>query len=146
MTFNSTVYQVFCQTVQVSWSNNTTAKPKVNGSTVVEVQTHSFENPTYTLQGVQLIEDVSSSTFTALTYPTLLSMARNKYDGTNGITFSVDYGVSSSKYLVGSNGSTTAIPVVIKSFNFPINTMDIYSDGSNKWHLPALTIVLQETA
>lgn len=140
LTFNSVEYKVLCQTVQVGWKNNVTAKPKVNGGTVVEAQTHSFENPTYTLQGVQLTEESGT-----LTYQALLQMAKNRYDGTNKVLLTVDYGVNTTKPLVGSNGTSTNIPVVITGFSFPINASDTYS-GSNSFYLPALTITLQETA
>lgn len=142
LTFDSVDYTVLCQTVQVGWNNNIVAKPKVNGGSVVEAQTLGFENPTYTLQGVQLTEEAGT-----LMYSTLISMAKNQYDGSNGITLTVDYGSTSSKLLVGSDGTTTAIPVVVKSFSFPIAVKDgMYDNGSNKFYVPTLNINLQETA
>lgn len=140
LTFGGEDYIVKCQGVQVAFTANTTAKPKVNAGSVTEVQTHGFENPLYTLQGVQLTEESST-----LTYGAILSMAKNKYDGTNGITLTVNYGVSADKLLVASDGVTTAIPVVVKSFNFPIPVADIY-EGASRFHLPVLSITLQETA
>ena len=146
LTYGGVPFTVYCNTVQVGWKNNNMAKSKANGGSVVEVVTQSFENPVYTLQGVHLVNEGLEST-SVMTYSDLLAMAKNQYTGSNAITLGFTYSQSgSTESLVGSDGSTTAIPVVIESFNFPINARNKYSDGTNEYYIPVGTIVLRETA
>ena len=140
LTFNSNEYNVSCSNITIGWKSNTVAKANANGTEAVEVQTQSFENPSYSLQGVGLIEGAGN-----LTYAILLDMAKNKYNGSNGITLTVDYGVGGTDLLVGSDGTTTDIPVVIKSFNFPIDTKEYDDDGTRR-HILTGSIMLMETA
>jgi len=133
LTYNNTEYLVPATGVTVGMQNNVFSETSVNGSSVSEVQTQSFTNPLYNIQGVHFT-GVSGT----LTYGVLLSMLKHKYDGTNEITLEVRYGDSTD--LVGSDGLTTVIPVVVKSFNFPILTTD-----SQDGYMPVGTIQLLET-
>ena len=144
LTYNSTDYIVRCNSVQPAWTNNLEGKPDANGTSAVEVHTNSFENPMYNIQGVVITEEAGT-----LTYAALLTMAKVKYDGTSTtrITLTVDYGENSAKNLVSSDGSTTAIPVVVKSFSPTIAVSGgKFDTGSNKVFVPQGSIVLKETA
>lgn len=133
LTYNGVEYKVPATGVTVGMQGNVFNKPNVNGDSVSVVQTQSFTNPLYTIQGVHF----TGATGT-LSYPVLLSMLKHKYDGSNAITLEVQYGDSS--LLVGSDGSSTLIPVVVKSFNFPIQTTD-----SVNGYMPIGSITLLET-
>jgi len=133
ITYNSTTYVVNGTSVTVAGQSNTFSKPNANGTDIVEVQTQSFNNPLYNIGGIHFTG--ASGT---LSYPILLSMLKHKYDGTNAITLEVQYGNGTN--LVGSDGVTTSIPVIVKSFNFPINTGDT-DDG----YMPVASLNLIET-
>lgn len=137
LTFDSTTYTIPCTSVTPAWNNNTVTSPKANGGSVSEIQTQSFDNPTYTITGAHFTGGAGS-----ITYDALLAMAKLKYDGTNAITLEVRYGLTGSTIdLVGSDGSTTAITVILNSFNFPISTKDTLQG-----YIPVGNIILQETA
>lgn len=146
LTFGGVTYGVLCQGVLIGWTNNTVSKPNANGTSVSEIQTQSFENPLYTLRNVELLESSSLYGSAMLTYPVLISMLKNKYDGTNGILLSVNYGASSSKKLVRSDGVTEDIPVVIKSFSPTIGLDKTYDGSATTYNMTGFNLVLQETA
>lgn len=141
LTYGGTDYTVYCKGVKFGWTNNLVSKPYANGTIVSEVQTQTWENPIYTLSGVELVERSG-----ALTYAKLMEMAKNKYDGSNGILLTVAYGYSTTKILPSSTGSTTGIPVVVKSFS-PAITLDRTYDGTDTvFSMTGFDLVLQETA
>jgi hypothetical protein len=145
LTYGGNDYVIYCNQVIVGWRGLNTAKPRANGMQVVEVQTQGFENPTYVLQGVHLINEGLASSGD-MTYANLLAMAKNQYTGSNTITFTFTFSNSgTTETLVGSNG-TSPIKVVIDSFSFPIDATSRYSDGSNQYYIPVGTITLRETA
>jgi hypothetical protein len=123
--------------VTVAWKNNNTADPYVNGTTAAKVQTQTFENPTYALTGVHF--DGGNN---VLTYADLLLLAKLRYNGSNSIKLTVVYGLAgSTSNLVASDGSTTAIPVVLRDFTFPIIVTE-----STGGYRPVATINFQETS
>ena len=65
-------------------------------------------------------------------------MAKVKYDGTNPIYLNVAYGSSST--LVARDGTTTAIPVIIDSFDLNFN-----HKNSQNGQIPAVSINFKET-
>lgn len=131
--YNGTTYTVNNTGVTVGGKTNLYNKPDTNGTTVVEVQTQGFNNPTYVLQGVHFTGKAGT-----LTYPALLNMYKHRYTGSNPIYLLVSYGASDN--LVASDGVSTSIPVVLDSFNFPINTQDT-RDG----YMPVGSINFVET-
>jgi hypothetical protein len=134
---NGTTYTVNNTGVTVGGQTNIFNKPNTNGTEVVEIQTQSFNNPTYVLQGVHFTGKAGT-----LTYSALLDMYKHRYTGSNPIYLMVSYGAiaSSDNTLVASDGVTTSIPVVMTSFNFPINTQDT-RDG----YMPVGSINFVET-
>jgi hypothetical protein len=89
-----------------------------------------------------------------LTYPMLLTLLKHKYGGASAtganapIIMTLTYGSpTSGKYtgatqnLVGFDGTTTSIRVVISNFNFPIDVTD-----SKEGYLPIASMTLLETA
>ena len=133
LTHDGTTYTVQATSVTVGGQANIVTTPDANGTEVTEVQTLSFANPIYNIQGVHF-----TGVADTLTYSALLDMLKHKYDGTNAITLQVRYGEDVD--LVGSDGTTTSIPVVVKNFNFPITTKD-----SKDGYMPVASIQLVET-
>ena len=130
-------YDVLCSSVQIGAKYNTTAPPKVNGGSVVEVSKQSFENPTYVLQGVNINDEG-----TTLTYDKLLEWwkLRNTSTG-NYLVLDVDYGVDSSSILPDSAGNKNGIKVVVSNYNINIGLQN-----SNGQRLGTGSISLIETA
>lgn len=147
LTYNSQDYTIFCTGVRVAWNNNNVSKPNANGTTAVNVQTQSFENPIYTLQGVHLTNEALESSDT-ITYNDLLTLAKVRYDGTSSTAIELTFTFSNSgttETLIGSDGSSP-IKVVVDSFNFPFIADTEYDDGTNEYYIPIGTITLRETA
>jgi hypothetical protein len=124
---------ILCDGVTVGFKRDVDLKPNANGGTLAYAQTQGQENPTISLRNVQFNGGTN-----VLTYTDLLALSKINYDGSNAPTLQVNYGPSSQ--LVGFNGSTTSIPVVIKDFTFNIDARDT-KDG----YLPSASINLVET-
>lgn len=137
ITFGGTTYSAFCRRLIVSGKTNTDAKPDVNGADAVSVQTLSYENPKYVFDGVELTGTARAGE-TALTYAKVLDIYRNRYDGTNGVTVSCIYGTSTN--LVGVDGTTTNIPVVLSDYSLPLDAKD-----SKDAELPSMKLTFMET-
>lgn len=133
LTHDSTTYLVNGIGVAVAGNVNLFNKPLANGTDIAEIQTQSYNNPNYSISGIHFTGVAGS-----LTYAALLSMYKNKYDGSNPIYLEVQYGDSDN--LVGADGTTTSIPVVVSSFTFPISTSD-----SRKGYMPVASLNLTET-
>jgi len=131
-----TEVKVYCNQVTTSWRNNTDKKPNANGTTAVEINTKSFENPTYRLQGVHF----KLSDTTSLQYAQLISLSKLKYDGTNAPVLKVNYGSGTGYNLVGSDGTSTSIKVIIDSWDFPLDV-----SSSLNANVPIGSISLTET-
>jgi hypothetical protein len=137
--FGATSYTVYCNNVAVGWKNNNSGKPYVDNTTPYEVQTNTFDNPTYSIQGVQLVGSTGS-----LTYAALLSMSKSKYIGTNPIYL---------KFYIGMDGTITQVPdstgttgtdgikVILDSWN-----MNVVHQESAEGKIPTLTLTFRETA
>lgn len=130
-------YKVDCTSVSESWKNNLIATPNANGGSAVKVQTQSFDNFIYALQGVIITGRTGSLTRTALlqalkwrndTYPLLLSV-----DIAGG-------NAASAEWITSSDGVTTEIPVTIASVNMPYTI-----DHSNNIRIGNGTITFRET-
>ena len=114
LVYSGTEYAVRATGVTIGGRTNTYNTPNANGTAAVEVQTQSFENPTYSIQGIHFVEGSTN-----LSYTNLLSMYKHKYTGSNPIYLLVKY---EDTDLVASDGTSTSIPVVMSGFNFPIKT------------------------
>lgn len=123
-------YNIYASSIQVSFKNNNTSKPNANGGSATTVQTQSFDNPMYSLQGVLINNDSGT-----LTYAKLLEAAKYR-SATNPLLLLVNYGTD----LVASDGTSTAIPVVVNSYNFPLTT-----DKSEGYNVGGVTITFMET-
>ena len=111
-------YNVFCNSVNISWSNNNDAKPYANSLSAgaSEVQKNSFENPIYNVKGVTITETVGS-----LSYNELVRLSKLQTgDTTNYLTLVVDYGVGANVNLIDSAEVANGIKVVIKSFSMAV--------------------------
>jgi len=141
LTYNSTDYKVYCNGVSIGYKPNIVVKTNANSVVPCEVQTNNNENPIYTLKGVQLVERSGSLTSTILN-----TMLTTKYDGTNPIYLTIDYGASGSKTWKGIDGSTSPIKTVIRPFTVAI-PMSRGDDGAgNTFEVPTFDLILQETA
>lgn len=126
--------RVMCGQVRVDWKNSVVSDSDALNTAVIEVQTQGFENPAMTLPNIKLTGAANT-----LTYAMILTLAKLQYTGSNAPTLTVNYG--SSSQLVGSDGLTTSIKFVIKSFGLTIDASD-----SKNAYLPIANIVILETA
>ena len=140
LTYDGSDYIVKCTGVKIGYNPLVYSKPNANWIYPVEMQTQGIENPIYTLENVMLIDSASH-----LSSSLLLDMMTNQYDGTNGITLTVNYGREVDRLWTGIDGTTTAIPVVIRPFTINIPVEDVYN-GDSSFYLPGFNLVLQETA
>ncbi len=136
--YNGLTFRVLCNKITVSGKKNIDVNPYTNSDGPVEGQTLSYENLSYTLQGVHYINEVGT-----LTWQALMVMYKQNYDsnstGANGpIIMNVTYGDGIMLY--GTEGSTD-IKVLVSSFNLPIDVTD-----SKEGYLPIGSITLKETA
>ena len=113
-----------CSGVSISFNNQIVAKPSANGGSVVEVQKQSFENPIYSLQGVNITE-ISGS----LTYAKLLEYAKLESTGSgNYLVLEINYS-SGGATLPDSAGLTAGIKVVLRSYNVSIGLDKVADTG-----------------
>lgn len=137
--YDGTEYKVYCNNVSVGWKNTNNGKPYVNQTTPYSVQTSSFDNPTYSIQGVQLTGASGS-----LTYAALLTMSKIKYTGSNPIYLKFYIGVDNVLTQVPDSTGTTGtdgIKVILDSWN-----MVVVHNDSAEGKIPGLTLTFRETA
>lgn len=127
---------VRCKNVAVGFKRDIVAEPYANGGTMAKVQTQSQENIRYSLQGIHVAGSGESSTI--LSYADVLTLSKLDFTGANAPKLIVVYGTASS--LVGYDGATTSIPVVVESFNFVLDAGD-----SLNGYRPSLNMNLVET-
>jgi hypothetical protein len=127
---------IFCDSIVITGKKNIGNEPYVAGTAQAEVHTQSFGNLAINMGGIHFTG--AANTFT---YPMLLTLYRAKYDKTtpNTCYLNVTYGGSTA--LVGVDGTTTNIKVVMESFNFPVSTKD-----SKNAYMPVGSINWIETA
>jgi hypothetical protein len=125
--------KVYASALRVSHKKNNTVAPLENGTAAAYVQTNSYENPRYVLDNVMLQSDTGY-----LTYTDVLTLLRTKYGVTNAPTITIAYGTAST--LVGVDGTTTAIKVILDSADFSFDTRD-----SKDARLPVGTLTFIET-
>jgi hypothetical protein len=129
---------VFCNQVTVSGKDNITDDPYVNGVQQSEIHTQSFENLKYSIQGINFTGAAAS-----LAYTDVLTIYKNRYDTTAATTckLRVVYGYGTAKTLVGVDGTTMDIKVVMEGFNFPID-----AKNTKEGYMPVGSITFVETA
>lgn len=128
----SPVY-ILCNNVTVSGTKKLDTTPNVNiQDGPVEVQTQSFENLNYSINGIHFTGESGT-----LTWLDLLTLYKSKYDGTNPAVLNVSYGTN---VILSGLSASTDINVVLKSLNFPLSTAD-----SKNAYQPIGTISFVET-
>jgi hypothetical protein len=133
-----TEVKIYCNSVTPDWRNNIDVKPNANGTSAVEVNTLSFENPKYQINGIHFILADTNS----LQFSQLQTLSKIKYDGTNAPVLKVHYGNSPNDTdLVASDGVTTNIKVIVENWTFPIDVTQ-----SKNGYMPIINLTLRETA
>jgi len=128
-----TTKTILCSQVNVGATRDVVAAPNANPTNLAYAHTQGLENPVISLQGV-LFNGASG----VLTYADLVTLLKINYNGSNAPTLSITYGTSTQLTSVG--GGSTSIPVILKSFNFPISTTD-----SRQGYMPVATLNFVET-
>jgi len=140
VTSTTTTYNFDFDSVAIGYKVDVTAPSYANGGAVSEVQTQTFSNPSFSLQGVVITERTS----TQISYDTLRELATRQYNpASKYLTLKVDYGNDSSVLLPDSAGETSGIRVVISGFNVSLG-QSRYT-GNNK-QVGTGTITFIETA
>ena len=129
----NTAIKLLGQTVTPSGKKNLDVSPSANIDGPVKVQTQSYENLNFNIQGIHLTEDSGT-----LTFDNILTLYRHRFDNTNPAYLEVTYG--DTKTLKGSDGTTTKIPVVLESFNMPLSASD-----SKNAYMPVGSLTFKET-
>lgn len=124
-----------CTSVTTSNKRNLTVKPNANISAPIEVQGNAVENRRIVLNRVMF----SSSVATALTEEDLENLLSLEYDGTNAPILTISYDRGGSRTFKSMTGSTS-IPVILESYNYPIDMID-----SDQAFLPSGTLSFVET-
>jgi hypothetical protein len=132
-----TAIPVLCTSVNVSGKKSLELSPSANVEGPVKIQTQSQENLIYAIKGVHF----PVNTPTVFTWQNLLELYRHKFDNTNPAYLEVTYGTfGGATNLTGQNYVLTKIPVILDSFNFPIDVGD-----SRDGYMPVGSITLKET-
>ncbi len=126
--------RVMCGRINLAWKNAVTAEPNALNTAVVEAQTQGFENPVMTIPNIKITGAANT-----LTYAMILTLAKIQYTGSNAPVLTCNFG--SSSQLVGSDGATTSIKFVVKSFDFSVDVSD-----SKNGYMPTANLVIVETA
>lgn len=129
----STAIKVLGQSVTPSGKKNIDVSPSANIDGPVKAQTQSYENLTFQITGIHFTADSGT-----ITYENVLTLYRHRFDNTNPAYLEVTYG--DTKTLKGSDGTTTKIPVVLETFNFPISVTD-----SKNGYMPVGSLTFKET-
>jgi hypothetical protein len=125
---------VLCDSIRVSGKKSNIKKPNANlNGSIVEVQTQSIENPSYVVANVNITGGSGT-----LTYSHILSLYRLAFTGYNPVYLKFVSG--SSTGLVGVDGSTTEIPVILESFDIVYNHLSS-AEGS----IPLVNLTFVET-
>jgi hypothetical protein len=132
----ATRLKVLCSQVSVSAKKNNVNKPDANINGTTEVHTQSYENLKYAVNGIHFTNETNT-----FQYRDLLALLRHKYTGSNKVTMEVSYGKTPDAIsLYAADGTTTAIPVILETFNFPIDVTQTISG-----YRPVLSMTLVET-
>jgi len=134
---NGDSVRILCDKITVSGTKNIIAKPNATGTDLVEVQTQSFENPVYKIDGIHFMEWANT-----LSYSDVLTLYKAQYNGNNPAILTVNYGTAETTMLVAACDTTsTDISVILKTFSYPL---DIKS--SKAAYMPIGNLTFQETA
>ncbi len=124
--------RVLSDAVTVSGKRNLNREPNANIFAPVEVQTQSYENFKYVVNGIRFTEETGT-----LTWEHVVSLYKDAYNGNNPIILNVTYGFD--KTLSGLSNSTD-INVVLETPTLPIN-VKITKDG----YIPVGSLTFVET-
>jgi len=138
--------RILCDKVTAAGSVNLDASPDLNSTTISDVQTQTFENVAYSIAGVRITAQADT-----LSYSDILTLYKSKYNSDTNVThLVVNFGTTDTdgnfdptvyQTLVGSAlTAPTEIPVVLKSFSFPIDVT-----SSIRGHMPIGTLNFIET-
>lgn len=131
--------RVLCSSVTVGLKKNLSNKPIENGTNLAEINTLSFNNPTYTLNNVKITG--ASGT---LTFKNMLELLKLNYDGTNAPTLTITYGPSTTlEHMEADNNlaiTAEAIPVILDAGSIVISAED-----SRNGYLPMASLTFIET-
>lgn len=109
---------VYPTSITIGGRKNVLRQPLENGTALARVQTQSYENPTYSLNGV--VVDLSNTN--SIQYKDVLSLYTMKYDGTNAPVLRAKYNTNNS--ITDTDTTTTDVPIILESYNFPIDMRD----------------------
>jgi len=84
--------------------------------------------------------NVSLTSTAELAQTDLTELIKTKYDGTNPLYLTIKYGPIGAETVINSLSGETRIPVVLESYNFPLNTTD-----TRDAYLPVGTLSFVET-
>ena len=129
----TTAIKILAGSVGVSGKKSIDISPSANIKGPVIAQTQSFENLTFNIQRVLFTESTDT-----ITMEDVLTLYRHKFNNSDPAYIEAMYG--EDKMLYGSDGVTTKIPVVLETFNFPID-MKTTKDG----YIPSGSLVFKET-
>lgn len=123
------VVRILANSVNIGMKKNTSATPIENGTKMAEVQTQSFDNLTYSIQGVKFTGEAGT-----LTYDHLLKLLYLSFNSTNAPRLTVLYGKNSGttlSHMVVSSAvppvmtpTAESIPVILQSANVNIDAKD----------------------
>ena len=123
-----TTVRLLCSSVTLGVKKNISNKPIENGTELAEIQTQSFNNPTYTINSLKITN--ATGTFSTIN---LLELMALKYSGTNAPTLTITYGYTDPvrgyseqtlPHWTSSGIVTTAIPVILDTGNVNIDVKD----------------------
>ncbi len=129
----TTAIKILAGSVGVSGKKSIDISPSANIEGPAIAQTQSFENLTFNIQRVLFTESTDT-----ITMEDVLTLYRHKFNNSDPAYIEAMYG--EDKMLYGSDGVTTKIPVVLETFNFPID-MKTTKDG----YIPSGSLVFKET-
>ena len=138
----TTAIKILAGSVGISGKKSIDISPSANIEGPAIAQTQSFENLTFNIQRVLFTEEVFNSgdvdEISSITMEDVLTLYRHKFDNSNPAYIEAMYG--EDKMLYGSDGVTTKIPVVLETFNFPVD-MKTTKNG----YIPSGSLVFKET-
>lgn len=124
--------RVLCSGVKLSGIKNNNKKPNANANSMAEVQTQTYENLKYLVDGIKFTGEAN-----VLSFADILVLYKELYNGSNAATLNVTYG---NNTVLSGLAESTDISVIMDTFNFPID-VKTSKDG----YLPVGSIVFTET-
>lgn len=130
---------ISCQAVNVGGKRNIDSQPWANINGPTEVMVNAFENQTIAIPMVFYDTRASALDSSLFTIEDVQTLIKSTYDGTDAPILTVKYSDNGTKQLQSLSGSNT-VPVVLKSYTYPINIMD-----SKDGYMPTGSLTFVET-